>query len=291
MRKTVLGLVMVLAGAAAGCGSGDDGPADGPLDDATEVAATTTAAAQPDAAVSTTSSSTPETTTSAPPTTAPTGSTGSGLPPEPTDDELAELALLTLDYFPEGWTAQPAEPDSEDDRVYEDRFLECVGLGQDAASAHLDERDTDSPEFDSPDETLSVDQSVVLAADEATAIQIMAEIAAERGPACYEQGFADLFAETMADADQTDFPPGTELVSVTVDPLELDVESDLATAARAAIEIAVADDSVVIIFDNWTVRQGRALSQLQFQSIGGPFPQDGVAALVDAAVTLLARVG
>jgi hypothetical protein len=169
--------------------------------------------------------------------------------------------------------------------------LECVGLGQDAASAHLDEFDTDSPEFDSPDESLSVDQSVVLATDEATAIQIMAETAVESGPTCYEQGFTDLFIETMADPDQTEFPPGTELTSVTVDPIELDVESDLATAARATIEIAIEDESVVIVFETWFVRQGRAVSQLQFQSIGEPFPQDGVVALVDTAVALLARVG
>jgi hypothetical protein len=226
------------------------------------------------------------TTTDAPPTDAPTPTETTATTVAPTGDDLARLALLTIDSFPEGWTEQPQDSaEDEEDAEIDARVDECVGLGPDPVSRTLDDRDVEGPRFDSPDGALTVEQSVVVVDDGAMADQVMAEVGNERVPGCLQQVFTEFFAEVMADPEQTDFPPGTELDEVIVTPT--DTGGLDAVAQQASITLSSGDDSLTLFIDTWYQRNGNVLSRIEFQSVGQPFPAEGVAALTEAVDILI----
>lgn len=215
-----------------------------------------------------------------------------GIPSEDADpDALAARALLTLDNFPDGWTATPNEDDGDDDGGMDQEIEDCIGLPEDAPSKDLDDRDVESPQFDSADESLTVEQSVVIVEDEATAIQIMAELSNPAAPGCIATVFGEFFAQAVADPTQTDFPPGTELGEVVAEAIPVDADPSIVNGIYFEVPISLGDDELVLAFQTWHVRQGRALSQVQFQSIGKPFPSDGISSVLDAVAELLATVG
>ena len=297
MRKQAACLIAALVGVGTACSSGGD--------DTSAEPGTATTTEAPTAEAPTTTSDT-STTTDAPTTTEPptTDAPTTTEPPtttaaaettvaEPsTDAEPARAALLTIEDFPEGWTEQPSDDgDDEEDQEIEARIDECVGLTPDAASKTLDDLDVRTPEFTSPDGSLSVEQKAALVADEATAVQIMAELGGERVPGCLVEAFVAVFDGVMADPDQTDFPPGTELGDVSSELVETALPPDVASAQWVTITLVNGDDSITLEIETWYQRYGRAISQLQFQSVGTAFPEAGIDSLTDAVDLLLRSVG
>ena len=113
----------------------------------------------------------------------------------------------------------------------------------------------------------------------------------EAVPACLAEAFQWMFDTTMADPDQTDFPPGTELIDVATEIVGTNLPSDVAAAHRVAITIANGDEQLTLYVETWYQRFGRALSQVQFQGVGTPFPQHGVHALTEPVDILLRAIG
>lgn len=276
---------------AAACSSGDDAPAaeaepsttvaDGPADEpaADEPAVDDSTDSEPPGAIDP-----PPDDPNPPETTEPPA-----LPIDPVT--LAETALLTLDDFPEGWTATPQGPDSEENDELDARVDDCLGLGPDSVTRQIDDLDVESPEFESPDGSLGVEHSVVVVADEATALQAMAEVTDPDVPGCLVKIFGEFFEEQMADPDQDDFPPGTELGEIYAQPLEIGAEPDVAGATRFVIPITDGDVTLTLVFETWYVRQGRALAQVEFRSVDDIFPIDGVESLIGTVAARLEPIG
>lgn len=301
MRRTVSILAAVTLAVAA-CSSGDDAPAaedpaaaepaaDEPVE---EPAADEPAAGEPtDEPIETEPIETEPSDTNEPAPTDPDQPDTTEPPLEtlPLDPiTLAETALLTAADFPPGWTATPQEPDGDEDDELDARVDECIGLGPDAVTPTLDDLDAESPEFESSDGSFDVEHSVVVLPDEATALRAMAEIGDEDAPGCFVSVFDSFFAERMADPDQTDFPPGTELGEIVIEPLGVTPPPDITVAVRYLIPLSIGDDTLTLVIESWYVRQGRALARVQFRSVGQIFPFDGVEALMAIVVERLVPI-
>lgn len=254
-------------------------------------AAPTTVVAEP--SPTTTPSSAPATTappvTTAPPTTQP-----DDVDPDLSADlEAGRSALLTIDDFPDGWeeTVDP-DDDPEQDELFESMMDECIGEAAFLDDGALEERQVDTGDFaPAGSSSPNVTQNAVVAADLDTALAAMAEVTNAAVPACYDSVTTAMFADMLADPDQTDFPPGTVIGEITVESVPYELPTDELMRYFVSVPVTAGDESVVVFLDVVFLRQGRALSQLTFTGTNERFPQDDVDALVDVAATRLASIG
>ena len=207
--------------------------------------------------------------------------------PPATEAEAAASALITLADLPADWTEQPYDPadDANDDEVL-GLMGECSGLdpallGDDV----LGDTKAKTGEFDSPDESASVQHTIGFAVDEATAAAVLEAIGDPALPDCYEQALATAFAAEFPDPDPTDTLPAElvlgEVVAEYVDLTGL-ANPDEAVWLTVLAPLTVSGQTLEQHVDLIFLRTGRVLSQVQLGGLGAPFPPD----LIDQIVTL-----
>ncbi len=269
LGKVVVAVAAVLA--LAGCGDDDD-------DDATEAAGAVASTAP--------ATTTPETTVAA--TTIPETTAA------PTEAELAEAALLTLDDLPAGYTATPRDPDDTDaaDEARLDSIAECAAVDRSLIGDEvLGDTEAESDEFQSPEEIFTLKQSVGFAADDETAIAAITAMGSDSLPDCYEQALTESFTNASGSADPSEsLPPGltlTDLVMERIDSSAL-FAPDEVVHYYVTVGFDFDGQPLELYLDLVFARQGRMLSQLEFDGEGVPFPPDEVDEIIAAALEKMA---
>ena len=293
---STLPFVAVLAAVGASCSGGDES--------STEVAGSTTAAPTT-AAATAPATTTPDTTappatappatapaTTAPPTTSPATSPATSAPGDPLA-ALAAGALLTIDDFATGWTAQLPDDTTDDD--------EASAIV--AACADVDELLVDDEvlgtsrveaSFTTDDGTFEVEQSAGFAADEATATAAAAAVADPDVPGCYAEAVAQFFEEAQASTDPADsLPPGMEIGEVTVsvgDPTGFALQADDASWFHVAYPLTLDGQTFEQHADFVFLRNAAALSRVMLTGFGATFPADDLQGIVELADARLATI-
>lgn len=296
-RTAVLGCVAMLV--VASCGSGDDVSsgvdlADTPTVATTMVATDSTVGATTTIVTSSTTTVEPSPTITEASTTTVAESTDTSNPngdADLSDRELAETALFTLDDFPEGWTHLPAESaEEDDDDAFDTMMAECIGIPSDEIRLYrYDDTKADSGEFSAPGGKASVEHSVKLAPDEASAILAMEQYGADAAPGCYEEGLNTSF---VADFHADPANEGTTIGDISVEFATVgQFMADDVVMLLVEIPFEAGGESASQFLSIMYQRQGRALTQLQFASFAQPFPPDGVAELGQASAARLALIG
>jgi hypothetical protein len=216
--------------------------------------------------------------------------------PFATDKVLARAALLTIGDFPEGWVELPAEDseESESDAEFQRQFDVCLGVdGVDSVRDQLDGREVETGEFTPDGGTTSVTQEVLLADDEAMAIEAMLEVGVEGASICMQGTIQSFFESELANNPEfaADFPVGMTIGDVTVERVESEIDPTVAVEYLTTIPLELDGDVALSMLDVVYFRQGRALSQLQFQSSDGPFDPEGVSFLGGRVLDNLQVIG
>ena len=294
-------MLVALVALAAACSAGDESTS------TTGAAVVTTAPASTSgpattAPATTTTTTTLGLTTTAPVTTEPPVTSSPTAPPATTqpsdltpaelaDQELARSVLITLDSFPTGWVEEPAtEDDSLADVEFEDQFDACLGRDDDVrVGDDLERLAVSTGDFQpAGDEGTSVSQEVVLAPDVDTAITAMSEVSVDGAEACIADVVQRFYTKTFA-ADPA--LEGIVIGEVSVTRTEQERPVDIATGVLLEIPLTLETDTVSQYLEVLYQRQGRALSELSFTSLGSPFSRDGYTILSDEAAIGLAAIG
>jgi len=290
--RLLISVVVVLAAA---CSSGDD-----------STSADTTSATTEPTPRETTATTEPASTTEPPPTTgaasvstttSTTTSTTSGAgsseltPDQLADQELARSALITIDSFPDGWSEEPeSDDDSLADTEFEDQFDACLDRDDDVrVGDDLEELAVSTGDFvPGADEATSVSHEVVLAPDADTAITAMSEVSVDGAEDCIADVVQRFYDKTFSEDPALE---GIAIGPVTVTRTEREQPPDIATGVLVEIPLGLETDTVNQYLEVLYQRDGRALSELSFTSLGTPFSRDGYTVLSDEAALGIATIG
>lgn len=256
---------------------------------ATTTPATTTPVTTAPAATLTTTDPTVASTTAVPPATTETPDLSAA---ELADQELARTALITLDSFPTGWTEEPdVDDESSIDVEFEDQFDACLGRDDDdeRVGDDLERLAVSTGDFQpAGDEATSVAHEVVMAPDVDTAITAMSEVSVDGAETCVSDVVQRFYTKTFSeDPDLV----GITIGEVTVTRTERERPADVATGVLLEIPLGLEGQTVSQYLEVLYQRQGRALSELSFTSLGSPFSRDGYTILSDEAAIGLATIG
>ncbi len=207
------------------------------------------------------------------------------------EQDLARSVLITLDSFPDGWIEEPNDDDdSGDDAEFESQFDACLGRDDDErVGDDLEPLAVSTGDFRPvDDESTSVSHEVVLAPDADTAITAMSEVSVEGAETC----IADV-VERFYETSFTDDPDlaGIDIGDVIVTRTERERPADVAIGVLLEIPLTLDGQTVSQFLEVLYQRQGRALSELSFTSLGSPFSRDGYTILSDEAAVGLATIG
>lgn len=191
----------------------------------------------------------------------------------PADQAIADAALLTLQDFPPGWEAAPAD-DTEDEESQRE-IAECVGV--DYEDLYGDQfAEAESPDFTSENDE-EVSNMVSLAVDEQQAADSF-EIAAR--PEFSECVVDSLTASVEEDDD-------VEVGEITINQLSFGSYGDQTLAFRMTIPLSAEGISIEATGDVVIVRIGRATTQVRSFGVGSSLSADDLARYVDVAVRRL----
>jgi hypothetical protein len=281
------------------CGGDDEGDdASATVDASSTVGSPSTAPSSSTPSTSTESTtpstSAPATSTDAPPqstvpdTPAPGGATT--VPVTTSDDgtpsseaELAASALFTLSDFDAGWTEEPYDPaDDPNNDALLAQIAECSGLDINLIGSDglLGDTKAKSGRFESPDEAVSVEQTVGFAGDEATALAAMAAIGDERLAPCYEVAIAEVFNEPGT------LPEGMEVGEVSMDRVDITgvATDDAAVWYRVFVPLTYQEQNLDQHLELVFLRSGRVMTQLELLGTGAPFPDDQLDPVIELAI-------
>lgn len=214
------------------------------------------------------------------------------------DAQLASGALLALTDFGEGWSEVPADSSDPFEELYDERdrrLSECTGnaAANGLMAANIGEAKAETGTFTAPDTDSTVEHSVGLSPDVASATAGMTALENPSLPACLQDTFR-WFVEKVVDdpPDPSDtLPPGATVGDVSVARLNVAPAGDQTVALRIAMPIQIGALTVTQYFDLVFVRSGRALSQLQFGSVFEPSNMDVVNWMSAVAANKLATIG
>lgn len=278
--------------AVAAC-SGDDDDAASSAAEPSATAETTASAAPTTVSESTTPATTqPVATTEAPVETTSPSSTAPAVAsttPDTTgapqsEAELAQSALFTAADFSADWTEEPYDATSDPDNdALLAQIAECSGLDVNLIGSDglLGDTKAKSSKFESPDETMSVEQTLGFAADLDTALAGIAEIGDPALAPCYETAISEAFTAPGA------MPPGMEVGEVSMEQVDI---SGLASADEVVwytvlvpltYEEQNLDQHLELIF----LRTGRVMTQLELLGTGAPFPDEALSATIELALS------
>lgn len=270
------------AGTAPASGVTSTAPADAPAPSTADDGAPETTDGPP-ATATTAAESTP--TTAPAPTTEPDLTAA-----EMADMEAARTVLITLDDFPDGWTEEPDDDeDDPDTAAFEADFDECLGRDDDRVGDELEHLVVATGDFHPVDESSpSVSHEVVLAPDEARALEAMADVVVDGAETCLGDVIRRFYVESFADdPDLADIAIG----EVRVGRTEVEQPADLTVGVLLEVPLTLDDQVVTQFLEILYQRRGRALSELSFSSFGEPFSRDGYAVLADEVAIGLEAVG
>lgn len=182
--------------------------------------------------------------------------------PSPADQAVAEAALLTLDDFPAGWEAQPADEDEEDEETQR-RIAECVGVAYEDLYQGDSSATADSQKFVSTDDS-EVSNSVNVGADEDWAANAF-EIASRPE---FRECTID---ETRKAIDEAAEEEDLEVGELSLNEISFDDYGDDTLAFRLTIPLEVQGLSLEATGDFVLVRVGRALTTVTTFSTETPF--------------------
>jgi hypothetical protein len=262
--------------------------------------------AAPDSTLSATTSLAPAATSTITPTTIPTptttilatntttASTTTTVQEYPlaAERELAQLALITIDLFPEGWVEVSNESgdDEADDEEFQEEFNACLGVtGEGRVSDTFDERSVEGPTFEDPGSSSTVEQTVIVTEAESVAIAAMEEIGFEGASDCLARVLTILLRYSFA-AD-LEAPPGLIVGDLSVERLPSTLPADVVFEYLVTIPFEIAGETANRFLDILYLRQGRALSQIQFGSLNDVFDIGGKDLLAQATIDRLFQIG
>jgi hypothetical protein len=194
------------------------------------------------------------------------------------DEAIAETALLTLDDFPAGWEAVPAEDDEDDDELQAD-LAQCLGV--DEAELDTDNPTATSPTFTSSnDEKVAVDVSLTRSLGDAS--RRFEILQGDAAPGCYAEAIKSQIARNLVVSD--DAPENVNVGELTFNRISFESLGDGSMAFRTTIPVAVEALDIELYIDFVLVRVGRAGIQTTFQSQVSPFDTDEAARLTQIVV-------
>jgi hypothetical protein len=256
MSKTLSAVLAILL--LAGCGSsGDDAKPSGP-----DAPSESSAPSEPDEPGSTTEPDTPTQDVAA-------------------DTEAAKAALLTLSDFPAGWSEVPEEEDDSNKEVQEG-VRKC--LGPDAVELLGGEATATTGDFTNPDDDSTVDHRVVLAATEELAEAYIAGASSSEVPQCLSALYRELLPAVLLVEDEAD---NIEIGEINVGALNVGEFGDDGFAYRITAGFEVEGFSVDLVTDVVSVRVGRSVAGLNFQSTFSPTPIEQITEYAGLAASRL----
>ncbi|HEY7070784.1 MAG TPA: hypothetical protein VH479_11755 [Acidimicrobiales bacterium] len=184
------------------------------------------------------------------------------------EEARADSMLLTLDDFPDGWTAVPAAPE---DRVRIDPadLARCVGAGD--APAIIDLPHAATPTFVSPGGDAVIAQ-VFLAPDDTDPRRMIDLLRDEAAPGCYAEGYQAAVDDLPAGEG---FAADVELGTVTGVRLPYTPFGNTTVAWRISIPLTVEHENVNLYIDSVVTRVDRAIVSVTFQTQLRPYDRDG----------------
>ena len=194
----------------------------------------------------------------------------------PFDRAAAEIAakagLLTLADFPSGWTAAPTEDDDDGDEFAE-AMQDC--LGTDSAFFTDDPADSvsqDSLEFSSPDEALTISNSVIVAREDRLT-EFFDVLAVDKLPVCLARVIDEVVApQVLAEQD----PGGTQITfsPARVTRISFPTLGDQTVPLRAKLTAAAEGLAFDVFLDLVFIRTGNAATSVTFEAAGLAMPSD-----------------
>lgn len=210
---------------------------------------------------------------------------------EAADRELARTALITLADFPDGWTEDPDEDDADDAETaaFEAEFDECLDRDDDGVGDRLERLVVSTGDFHPiGDNTPNVAHEVVLAPDEATALSAMAEVVIDGAEACLGDVIQRFYIASFADDPAL---AGIVVGQVAVTRTERERPADRTVGVLLEVPLELDDQAITQYLEILYQRDGRALSELSFSSLGERFSRDGYDLLSDDVAVALAAIG
>jgi hypothetical protein len=173
------------------------------------------------------------------------------------DKATANQAVLTSNDLPAGYTGVPHDESSSIDvpPAVDKKFAACSGLPK----RFLDTSKDDQPNSDSPDfskgrigqgAATEIDSSVELDRSSKDISEPLSHLST--AAKCFEPVFRALFAGGNA-------TPGVRFTDLSVSSLEVDSVGDQSAAFQGSITVSGSARSIVVSFDLYFVRTGRAI--------------------------------
>jgi hypothetical protein len=190
---------------------------------------------------------------------------------------IAEAALLTIDDFPTGWEAEPAdEPDS--DVVVDDELERCLGV--DIAEPLLDAPQAVSPTFTGPaDEQIGA--SVTIASTTDAAVRAIEPLQRPDAPRCFNEAFE----AQMGSASGR--PEGVEIGEPTFERVPLEIVADESVVMRDTLSVTYQGVEVSLHGASAFARVGRGLIALTSYSSETPIDAEHMRQLTQIIVDRL----
>lgn len=217
-----------------------------------------------------------------------TSSTAPGTPSEsasptevdPGDQAIAEAALLTLQDFPPGWEASPADEEDDDARENREFIATCMGVDYDDLYNDSNAK-ADSPDFTSEnDEELSVSVQVDSSEESmATAFELASRPEYRE---CVAEGLSDILEEQAEEADED-----VEIGELTLNELSAGSFGDDTVAFRATVPMEVQGFNLDVTMEFVVVRVGRAQTGLTTLGVGSNLSTEEFIGYVELAVKRL----
>jgi hypothetical protein len=201
------------------------------------------------------------------------------------DRAAAGRALLVLDDFPPGWTAEPREEDIDDEAPdLEVQMAECLEVDPALMGEAAVEVDSDTFSFDGAE----VESNVAILPTVAYADDTVAAFFKPQAQSCFEDVFRDVMEYTLANPGEGEvLPEGVSFGEIQLDDLDFPDVGEDSRAFRVSMPIRMGLLSIDLYYDLVFVRVGRAMGSVTFLDDTTPF---GAELAEDLARTFAARL-
>jgi hypothetical protein len=184
------------------------------------------------------------------------------------DRAAAQAAVLKLSDLPTGWTSHSSTQSSGTDAV-QGQLATCLGV--DSSVFRKSAARVQSDNFDDPDDTMEVSNTVAVTASTSTANNAMDVYSKPEVPSCLGQAMDQAISQ-QAKASGTTLPAGTTIGKAQVAPESFPNVADRTTAYRVTVPLTTSGQAVNITIDYVIFVKGRSGSTLTLQGNGAVVP-------------------